>query len=265
MKDMYRVALFAILGTAALAQTDAPPAEKPPAGVEQTVLTRVREFYALLEKHQYRQAEAYVAEDTKDYYYSGSKPDVRDFEVLKAEFSESFTHAKVFTRCTEPVVVAGFPPGNMTVTVPTLWKLENGNWYVYEDPKKIVNPTGLQSKIQSSIDSAAAHPSAPPIPKELPQDAGFVLGKVAVDKPQIKLSAGGTEKITVANGAPGPITLEYGYPLPGIEAKLDRTELGGGEKAILTLTAGKQPAGGFYYLRIMPTGESIRINVQVVR
>jgi hypothetical protein len=261
---MYRIALFAILGAVAFAQTDAPPAEKPPAGLEQTVLTRVNEFYTLLTKHQYRQAEAYIAEDTKDYYYTGSKPDVRAFEVLKAEFSESFTHAKVFTRCTEPVVVAGFPPGNMTVTVPTLWKLESGNWYLYEDPNKVSNPSGLRSKIQSSID-AAANPSAPPMPKDLPRDSGFALGRVLVEKEQIKLSAGGTEKILIANGSPGPITLEYGYPLPGIEAKLDRSELPRGEKAVLTLTAGKEPAGGFYYLRIMPTGEALRINVQVVR
>jgi len=265
MKEMYRIALFAILGAVAFAQADAPPAEKPPAGVEQTVLARANEFYALLLKHQYRQAEAYIAEDTKDYYYAGSKPDVRNFEILKVEFSESFTHAKVLTRCTEPVVVAGFPPGNMTVTVPTLWKLENGTWYLYEDPDKITNPSGLRSKIQSSVDAAAATPNAPPMPKDLPKDPSFALGKVMVEKQEIKLAAGGTQKITIANGSPGPITLEYGYPLSGIEAKLDRSEVGRGEKAVLTLTAGKEPAGGFYYLRIMPTGEAIRINVQVVQ
>jgi len=263
MKEMYRIALLAILGAVAFAQTDAPP-EKPPAGLEQRVLTRVHEFYTLLTKQQYRQAEAYIAEDTKDYYYAGSKPDIRDFEVLKVEFSEGFTHAKVFTRCTEPVVVAGFPPGNMTVTVPTLWRLEDGNWYLYEDPNKILNPSGLRSKIQSSIDAVAANPNARTAPKDLPKDPSFVLGRVQVDKTEIKLSAGGTEKVTVANGAPGPITLEYGYPLSGIEAKLDRSELGAGEKAVLTLTAGKEPVGGFYYLRIMPTGEAIRIGVQVM-
>jgi hypothetical protein len=263
MKEMHRIALFAILGAVAFAQTEAPPAEKPPAGLEQTVFTRVHEFYALLVKHQYRQAEAYIAEDTKDYYYAGSKPDVRSFEVQKVEFSDAFTHAKVFTRCTEPVVVAGFPPGNMTVSVPTFWRLVDGNWYLYEDPNKIANPSGLRSKIQSSLDAAAASPDAAPIAKELPKDPSFALGKVQVDREQIKLSAGGTEKITIANGSSGPIKLEYGYPLPGIEAKLDRSEVGHGEKAVLTLTAGKEPAGGFYYLRIMPTGEAIRIHVQV--
>ena len=167
--------------------------------------------------------------------------------------------------CTEPVVVAGFPPGNMTVTVPTLWRIENGNWYLYEDPDKITNPSGLRSKIQSSVDAAAANPNAPPMPKDLPKDPNFALGKLMIEKQEIKLAAGGTEKITITNGSPGPIRLEYGYPLSGIEAKLDRSEVNKGEKAVLTLTAGKEPAGGFYYLRIMPTGEAIRINVQVVQ
>lgn len=262
---MYRLALFAILGAVAFAQAETPAAENRPAGLEQTVLTRVNEFYALMVKHQYRQAEAYIAEDTKDYYYAGAKPDIRSFEVQKAEFSAGFTHAKVFTRCTEPVIVAGFPPGNMTVTVPTLWRLDDGNWYLYEDPDKISNPSGLRTKIQSTIDAAAANPSALPMPKDLPKDPSFALGKVLVEKQEIKLAAGGTETITIANGSPGPIKLEYGYPLAGIEAKLDRTNLGRGEKAVLTLTAGKEAAGGFYYLRIVPTGEAIRINVQVVR
>jgi hypothetical protein len=89
------------------------------------------------------------------------------------------------------------------------------------------------------------------------------MGKVLVDKADVKLTPGSSEKILIANGSLGPFSLEPGYPLPGIEAKLDRTELGQGEKATLTLTAGKEPKAGTYYLRVMPTGEQIRINVQV--
>jgi hypothetical protein len=278
MKGMYRIALFAILGTVGFAQTVAfaqtggsaqtepPPAEKPPAELERTVLARVNDFYAMMLKHQYRQAEALIAEDTKDYYYGGAKPDVRKYEVLSVAFSDHLTRAKALTKCTEPVVMAGFPPGEMTVTVPSLWKLEDGNWYLYEDPDKITNPSGLRSKIQSAIDGAAAAngldgPAG--MPKEIPKDPSFVLGKLTLDKTEVKLTAGGVEKIIVSNSSSGPVTLEPGYPLAGIEATLDRTELAKGEKATLTLTAGKQPSGGSYYLRAMPTGEAMRINVVV--
>jgi hypothetical protein len=265
---MYRIALFAILGTAAFAQTEAAPAEKPPAELERTVLARVNEFYAMMLKHQYRQAEALIADDTKDYYYGGAKPDVRKYEVLSVEFSDHLTRAKALTRCTEPVVVAGFPPGEMNVTIPSLWKLENGNWYLYEDPDKITNPSGLGNKIQSAIDKVqAAKPSAAPpdLPREIPTDPNFALGKLSLDRSEIKLTTARVEKVMISNASAGPVTLEYGYPLPGVEAKLDRTELGKGEKAYLTLTAGKQPEGGFYYLRAMPTGEALRITVIILQ
>lgn len=263
MKEMYRVALFALLGSAVFAQTEPSPPEKLQ-NLEQTVTARVNEFYNLLMKQQYRKAEDYIAEDTKDYYYAGSKPEVKKFQVQSVEFSDNSTHAKVMVRCTEPVVVAGFPPGEMTVNIPTLWKLENGNWYLYEDPDKIKNPSGLQTKIQHSVEAAAAGNPAPlAMPKELPKDPAFALGKISLDKPEVKLSAGATEKVTVANGSEGPIRLEYGYPLKGIEAKLDHTTLSRGEKAVLTLKAGKQPTAGVYYLRVVPTGEALEIKVKV--
>jgi hypothetical protein len=262
MEKMYRITFLAALGAVAMAQTVAPPAEKPPAGLEQTIMNRVHEFYTLMMKQQYRQGEAYIAEDTKDYYYAGSKPDIRSFEVMKVEFSDNFTHATAFTRCVEPVVVAGFPPTNMTVVIPSLWKLEGGNWYLYEDPEKIKNPSGLSSKIQSTVQAAAANPELP-MPKDLPKDPAFVMGKVLVDKTDVRILPGGSQKITIANGSAGPIDLEYGYPLKGIEAKLDHTKLAQGEKAVLTLTAGDHAEGGFYYLRVLPTGESIKIDVKV--
>jgi hypothetical protein len=157
----------------------------------------------------------------------------------------------------------------MNVVVPTLWKVENGNWYLYEDPNKIRNPGGAATQLPppatgaSGTPTTPATPALPAMPKDLPKDAGFVLGKVQMDKSNVRISAGGTQKVTIANGSTGTISLEYGYPLGGIQAKLDRTEVNRGEKAVLTLTAGKEPTGGTYYVRVMPTGESLVINVVV--
>jgi hypothetical protein len=269
MKLMYRIALFALLGAAAFAQTDTPPAGKPPAEVEQALRARVNELYTLLKNHEYRKAEGLIADDTKDYYYAGPKQDVHTFEVLDIEFSDRFSHAKATTKCSEPLVVAGFPPGVITLKIPTLWRFENGNWYLYEDPAKIASPSGLQGKVQAAVEAGTAAATAPPseapkdMPKEIPKDPAFVLGKLQVDKPEVTLAAGATELITIGNSSNGPMQLELGYPLKGIEAKLDRTEVGKGEKAVLTLKAGKEPAGGTFYLRVMPTQEVITIHVQV--
>jgi hypothetical protein len=262
MKKMHRILTFALLGGLSFAQTAVPQDEKPPADLEQTVRARVNQFYSMMKNHDYRKAEALIAEDTKDYYYAGSKPDIRKFEVLTIEFSDHFTHATAMTRCTEPVVVAGFPPTEITVNTPTLWKLEDGAWRLYEDPEKVNNPSGLRTKIQKSVDGATAL-TLPSMPKDLPTDPAFALGKLQIDRPQIDLAPETVERITVSNTSAGPVSLEPGYPLKGIEAKLDRTELPKGEKAVLTLTAGKEPVAGTYYLRVSPTGEVLAIQIKV--
>src|ERR1017187_5212659 len=190
IKEMYRIALFALAAAAAFAQTDVPPAETPPAEVDQALRARVNEFYILMQNHEYRKGEAMIAEDTKDYYYAGSKPEIHQFEVLSIEYSGHFTHAKVTTRCSQPLVVAGFPPGEISLKIPTLWKIDNGNWYLYEDPEKIHNPSGLQTKIQSAVNEAAAKTAQLSMPKEISQDPSFVLGKVQVDKAMVKLAPG---------------------------------------------------------------------------
>jgi len=230
--------------------------------VDQALRARVTEFYTLLKNQEYRKAEAWVAEDTKDYYYAGPKPEIHNFELVDVQFSEHFTHATVTTKVSEPVVVAGFPPSVLTVRVPTMWKIENGAWVVYEDPNKSHSPGALQSKIDIAVAGAIAA-NLPATPKDMPTDPAFVFGKVRVEKPEVEIEPGASESVEILNGAPGPVTLQPGYPLKGIEGKLDHTDLAGGQKAVLTLTAGKEPVGGSYTLRVVPTGETLIINLKV--
>jgi len=265
---MFRVSLLALLVVAAFAQTGPSPAGPPPPEVDQALRARVNEFYTLLRNHEYRKAEGLVAEDTKDYYYEGSKPEVSRFEILDIEWTDQFTRAKVTTRCSQLVMVPGFPAGEVSLKIPTTWRLENGNWDVFVDQSKLVGPLGLQSKLASSSGPAPASGAAPAgvpagVPRDIPQNAGFVLGKLQADKQTVHLAPGTAEQVTLTNGSAGLMRLELGYPLSGIEAKLDRTDLGQGEKAILTLRAGKEPKPGIYSLRIMPTQEVIGIEVQV--
>jgi hypothetical protein len=267
MDVMRRICLFVLVTAAAFAQADAPPAEKPPADVDQAVRARVTEFYTLMKNHEYRKGESLIAEDTKEYYYAGGKPEIHTFEILEVEYSGNFTRAKAITRCSQPLVMAGFPPGEITVKMPTLWKLENGNWFLYEDPTKIASPGGLQKKVQAAVEAGAAVASADKLPagmpKEIPQDPSFAFGKIEVDKAQVSLTAGATEQIHIDNRSSGPMRLELGYPLKGVDAKLDRRDLNKGEGAVLTLKAGEAPSGGPFYLRVLPTEEAITIRVSV--
>jgi hypothetical protein len=258
---MLRATLLTLLASAAFAQTGLPTTEKPPAEVDQALRTRVNEFYTFLKNHEFRKAEGLIAEDTKDYYYEGSKPEISKFEILDVEWTEGFTHARVITQCAQVLSIPGFPAGEMTLKVPSTWRLENGTWYLFVDQSKLLSPVGLLYKPGSSPAPGGTPPGG--IPKDLPQTSTFALGKLEADKQIVQLAPGASEQVTLTNGSAGVLVLELGYPLTGIEAKLDRSRLGQGQKAVLTLQAGKEPKPGTYSLRIMPTQEVIGILVQV--
>jgi hypothetical protein len=261
---MSRVFAFTLLVAAAFAQTTPPPAAKPPEEVDRALRARVNEFYTLLKNREYRKAEALVAEDTKDYYYDGSKPEVNNFEIMNVEWTDQFSRARVTTLCAQMLVVPGFPVGEVKLRVPTTWKLENGNWYVFVDQSKQLSPVGLSPKRPSGAASGAASGSpSTGIPKEIPNTPAFALGKLQADKQTVRLAPGTSEQVILTNGSAGFMQLQLGYPLDGIEAKLDRANLNRGEKAILTLRAGKEPKPGIYSLRVIPTQEVIDIQVQV--
>jgi hypothetical protein len=256
---MFRFAMLPLLGFAAFAQTGVPPAEKPPADVDQALRARIDQFYTFIKNHEFRKAEDLIAEDTKDSYYEGSKPQIASFNAPFIQYSEHFTRASVITECVPAVGPPGFPPGSFTVKIPTTWRFENGNWYMYEDHSKVMGPLG-----NSKSTAPPADPAAIVIPKDLPPKPDIaIMGKVAADKEAVQLQSGASEEIHITNGLPGPIDLELGIPLKGIDAKLDRSGLGSGQQAVLTLTAGKEPGPGTYYLRIMPMGMFIPIQVQV--
>lgn len=264
---MYRFAPFLLLGAMALAQTQrVPQTEKPPAYLDAELRQRVTDIYTMWKNGDYRNAEALVAKDTKEYYYAGNKPEIHSFEVLDIQYFDDFTKARAITKVTEPVTIAGFPPGEMTVKMPTEWKIEDGKWMLYQDMTKLSSPGGIQQKIQAAVEAAntagATGGGVPAeMPKEMPKTADFALGKLSVDKTEILISAGETATVTFSNSSAGLATLEPGYPLKGIEAKLDMTEVPAGKKAVLTFHAGKDGAGGVYYVRVLPTGEAFGIRV----
>jgi hypothetical protein len=257
---MFRFAFLAALSLAALAQTSAPPAEeKPPADVDQALRARANEFYTLVKNHEYRKAEALIAEDTKDYYYEGSKQEISGFVVQNIEYSDHFTHAKVWTQCGQAIAAPGFPAGEFTLRIPTTWRLENGVWMLYVDQTKVMSPLGYLMPSPSGTKPA---PAGEP-PKSAPPNPNLVMGKLSTDKQAVQLSAGGTDQVRITNGSPGTVSLELGYPLRGIETKLDRTDLGIGQTAILTFKAVEQPTAGTYYLRVMPMQQVLGIEIQV--
>jgi hypothetical protein len=271
----FRFAALAVctlaLGSTAPAQISAPDAEKPPADLERAVLARATEFYTLLLNHDYRRAEALVADDTKDYYYNGSKPSISKFDVKDVKFSGHLTRAVVNTQVTQkvmiPIGMPGDKSGEWTLTIPSVWKLENGNWYFFVDQSGILSPVGKLTDNKGAPPSAGNTSgkalSADDIAKVVTKSPDDVFGKVAPDKQTVTLAPGGTEKVTITNGLAGPIRLKAVGQIEGVAAKLDRTELGAGENAVLSIEAAGGATAGVLFIQVTPTGEIISIQVKM--
>src|SRR4051794_2499147 len=105
---MYRCALIGLLAAMAFAQPNDPFKPKPPVEVDKALRERVQQFFDLHVKGQFRQAEALVAEDTKDFFYKGNKPRYLSCELSKIDYSDNFTKANAVMICEMYIMMPGF-------------------------------------------------------------------------------------------------------------------------------------------------------------
>jgi hypothetical protein len=255
---MYRAASFALFAALAFGQPNEPFKPKPPAQVDAELRARVNEFFDLHVKGQFRKAEELVAEDTKDYFYSGNKPKYLSFEISKIDYSANFTRAKVLVVCEQNLVMPGFAG---VTKVPSLntWKLENGKWYWHVDEDDRFNtPWGKMTPGPSS-------PTGKPVAlAAIPTSADFTRNQVRFDKSAISVKAGQPATVIITNGAAGPVSLSVPAALPGLEAKLDKSELPAGGKATLTLLAAKGAKPGVVTVRVEPIMQLLPLEVMIV-
>jgi len=129
---MDRWLLFPVVAATLWAQEAAPAA----ADAEKALRARVDQFYTLQVQKKFRQAEAFVAEDTKDFYYNSHKSDLLGFSVTKVELLDNNTKAKITVNAKATMMIMG--AGRLPFESPavTLWKIENGAWVWYIDQEE---------------------------------------------------------------------------------------------------------------------------------
>ena len=165
---MLRLILLAIFATGSFAQNADDLFNKPPADVDQALRARITTFFDLHVKGEFRKAEALVAEDTKDLYYSSSKTQYVSFEIGRINYSDSFTRAKATVLTEQYIMLPGFMGKPMKIPIPSTWKLVDGTWYWYVDPESLrMTPFGKLGSGRGA-GSASAAKSIPEIPTTVP-------------------------------------------------------------------------------------------------
>jgi hypothetical protein len=259
---MHRFALFALFAVFAFAQPNEPFKPKPPADVDAALRARVQEFFDLHVKGQFRKAEELVAEDTKDFFYSHNKPKYLSCELSRIDYSENFTKANAVIVCAQYIMMPGFADHPMKVPTPSTWKLENGKWVWYVDQDALLNTPFGRMKSGPSPATGAATP--PPSLASIPTSADFLFHQIQLDKNAVSLKAGESVEVTIANGAPGAMSVSVPAALPGLEAELDKSTLPAGGKATLTLRAAKGAKSGVLNVQVEQTMQMLPIRITIV-
>jgi hypothetical protein len=253
---MLRSLALTVCAGVCFAQAPADLFNRPPADVDRALRARITEFYQDHVDGKFRQAEALVAEDTKDFFYTHNKPRYLSFEIQSINYSEGFTRAKATILCEQYVMIPGFTDKPLKVPTPSTWKVVDGQWYWYVDQEAL-----RDSPFGKMTPGPGASTGLPALPS--PNEMMFIFSQVKADKTAVSLKPGVPEQITLTNSAQGLLSLSLTGTVPGVDAKLDRMNLGAGEKAVMTLRAGGNAKPGVLSLRVEQTNQVIAIQVGI--
>jgi hypothetical protein len=247
----------AVAITTAWAQQPSPAA----AEAEAAVRARVQQFYQLQLEKKFRQAETFVADDTKDAYYNSGKPDLKSFEIQKIELKDNNTHALVTLK--RKLVIRSSMIGAQTFDMPLFssWKVENGQWVWYIDPELASqSPFG---QIRKSSPGTATGTPPPPIAGRM--NVADLKKLVTFDPGSVTLSAANPDQaVTFTNGMPGPVTLKITRSeLTGISVELEKSELKAGETSQLRFHRGAPGKNsGTVYVLASPLNNIFEVPVE---
>jgi hypothetical protein len=213
--------------------------QKAPAGVEEELRARVTTFYQFFVDGKPRAAEAFVAEDTKDFYYGAAKLHFESFRVEKITFSDNFTKAIV--------VVVGKTEKHMSgqtvmMDVPqdTHWKIENGKWCWTYHPEDYSFTPMSDGKNPPVPDKAVASPLTDTSEKAMRARAAELLKpqtmSTDVGQVHLKPNEAKTFKVVFTNGSNNYVTIGINGPVVhGLSMKFDKTSVAGHTDAVLTV------------------------------
>jgi hypothetical protein len=226
---MDRRLIFPAVAITAWAQQ---PAQPPGATEAEAALrARVDEFYKLQVEKKFRQAEAMVADDSKDDYYNHAKQQISGYSLQQVELLDSNTRARVTVKAKVTLRAALVGAQEFEIPLVTNWKVENGQWLWYIDPES-----------RGKTPFGAIKPS-PDTPKEgnalapANVDIKDIMNQITLDRQGVILNASTPEqKVTITNHLPGPIALEVMKPdLSGVSVELEKMNLGAGESSLVRL------------------------------
>jgi hypothetical protein len=125
---MKRAALFFLVLTTAVVAAQENPFPNAPPEEEAALKERVNGFYSTFQQGQFREAEAYVAEESREVYYNAPKTRVFSYEIRSIEFNPDLNEASVLVGAETLSPLSGQP---LKQPLQSRWMRINGEWYMH--------------------------------------------------------------------------------------------------------------------------------------
>lgn len=261
-----RFCLFLLPAALLLSQTAGDVFRKAPPAVDQALRARILLFYQLHGEGKFRQAEAMVAEDTKEFFYNTNKPRYLNCVIRNIEYSPDFTKAKALVAAEMRVPFPGLTDKPVQIPHISRWKLVDGDWFWYVDQEELkMTPFG---KMDSADPKATKGPA--PNMSNAP-DVNAVLNQIAVDKDSVQLprTKNAEGKVRIASRMPGKVNLAVTSEVPaGLDVDIDPLQLNGTSTATVTVRLTdpqKAPPESVITVTVQPLGKQIPIRINTVK
>jgi len=259
--------------------------DKAPPDVDEALRARVKKFYDSFVSGKFRQADAFVAEDSKDVFFAMEKRKYGGCELGSITYSDNFTKAVAVTSCQTYYVMMGRRI-DTKLPITSLWKLVDGEWFWYVIPlseRTTMNtPFGPVPVPPMTNDGPEVPATPPPARPDIAVVSAQITHGVMVDRNSIEINPTktSTQKVRVTNKMPGAVTITADTGgVAGLSVKPAKADIGAGEEVTFDLSFNaKDPSilcreclahpqnrqAGTVTLRVAPTGQTFPIQINYI-
>lgn len=125
MKRVLGFCMVLVMAGFAAAQED--PFRSAPPEEDEALRARVNGFYSLFQEGKFRQAEAFVAEDSRDLYYNAPKTRIFSYSIKNVEFNPDLDEADVLITAETMSALSAQP---LEQPLPSKWERIEGEWFL---------------------------------------------------------------------------------------------------------------------------------------
>jgi hypothetical protein len=260
---MKLVSWLLLVFVTALAAAPQDPFRSAPPEEEEALRTRVSAFYTLFQQGQMRQAEAYVAEDSRDVFYNAPKARIVSHEIRSLEFNADIDEASVLVAVE---TLTPFTAQPVKQPLPSKWKRIDGEWFLEVKAVPAGETYATPAGPMKFPDSTGAAGSAGAGYKAPDLAAMRKMYEVSVRSLQFSSDAkeAVTQTITVKNKFDDQLTIDrLTRDFPGMEIRIEPEEIPKDGESTISFTYNPELArlvgNKRFEFELMPITQRVRI------